>query len=156
MSTDSKSRFDDTGLIIVDHGSRRAESNDMLIQFVEMFRSRTCYAVVEPAHMELAEPSIDTAFARCVQAGAKRVAVMPYFLSPGRHWNSDIPCLTKQAASKHTGVEFLVGAPIGLHPLMVDLIQSRVEHCLSHAEGRAEECDVCVGTGRCLMQRSTD
>ena len=36
--------------------------------------------IVEPAHMELAEPSIATAFARCVERGATTVVVFPYFL----------------------------------------------------------------------------
>src|SRR5690606_11194870 len=76
-----------TGLVIVDHGSRRDESNQMLEDFVAMFRKLGDYRIVEPAHMELAEPSIATAFDRCVQRGAKRVVVAPYFLAPGRHWN---------------------------------------------------------------------
>ncbi|XP_073142970.1 sirohydrochlorin ferrochelatase, chloroplastic isoform X4 [Henckelia pumila] len=75
------------GVIIVDHGSRRDESNLMLNEFVDMFRERTKYPIVEPAHMELAAPSIKDAFDLCVQQGAKRVIVSPFFLSPGRHWN---------------------------------------------------------------------
>jgi hypothetical protein len=35
---------------------------------------------------ELAEPSIKDAFGKCVQLGASRAIVSPYFLSPGRHW----------------------------------------------------------------------
>jgi hypothetical protein len=47
-----------TGIVVVDHGSRAKASNDMLLEFVELFSSMTGYAVVEPAHMELAEPSV--------------------------------------------------------------------------------------------------
>ena len=36
---------------------------------------------------ELAEPTIKEAFGKCVQQGASRIIVSPYFLSPGRHWN---------------------------------------------------------------------
>lgn len=35
---------------------------------------------------ELAEPTIKEAFGKCVQQGASRVIVSPYFLSPGQHW----------------------------------------------------------------------
>ncbi|CAN6250247.1 unnamed protein product [Urochloa humidicola] len=62
----------------------------MLNDFVEMFRARTGYKIVEPAHMELAEPTTKDAFGKCVQQGASRVIVCPYFLSPGRHWKQDI------------------------------------------------------------------
>jgi len=141
-----------TGVVIVDHGSRRGESNTMLERFVGQFASQTQYMIVEPAHMELAEPSIATAFDRCVQRGAKRVIVIPYFLLPGKHWDKDIPHLTKDAARKHPGVQYLVGAPIGLHPMMIDVIQARLDHCVKHIAGEAPECESCEGTGRCELK----
>ena len=119
------------GIIIVDHGSRRDESNAMLLDVVEMFRRATGYEIIEPAHMELAEPSIQTAFGRCVEQGAKLVVVHPYFLLPGRHWHQDIPHLTAEAAQKHPGVEFTVTEPLGLHPLMSEIMQERIEASLS-------------------------
>ena len=146
---------DRTGIVIVDHGSKRAESNQMLEQFVEMFRGQTQFPIVEPAHMELAEPSIATAFGKCVQRGATCVVVAPYFLAPGKHWNQDIPQLTAEAAQEHPGIDYMVTAPIGLHPLMCELIGTRIDHCLKHAAGEAEECNVCAGTGRCMMHANT-
>ncbi len=145
---------DSTGVIIVDHGSRRGESNDMLLEVVRRFAAESHYKIVEPAHMEIAEPSVAAAFDRCVERGATRVVVMPYFLLPGKHWHQDIPNLTAAAAAKHPGVEFLVAAPLGLHPLIAEVIKSRVEHCVKHAAGEAGECDVCAGTGRCVMRRA--
>jgi len=138
-----------TAVVIVDHGSRRASSNEMLEELVARFAAESPGAIVEAAHMELAEPSIATAFARCVARGAERVVVMPYFLLPGRHWHRDIPELTREAAGRHPGVAYLVGSPIGLHPLMTGVIRARLEHCLARTEGRAEECESCAGTGRC-------
>ena len=142
-----------TALIIVDHGSKRHESNAMLELFVERFRAQSSYAIVEPAHMELAEPSISQAFERCVKAGAERVIVMPYFLLPGRHWSSDIPRLTREAATAHPEIQFMVTAPFGLHPMMMQIVESRVAHCLAYVNGQAGRCDVCVGseTG-CTLQ----
>lgn len=147
--TPADHNLDAIGIVIVDHGSRRASANEMLEEFVERFATATPYRIVEPAHMELAEPSIATAFDRCVARGAERIVVMPYFLSPGRHWHQDIPELTRLAARNHPGIPFLVGSPIGLHPLMAGVIQARLEHCLARAAGQAEECESCAGTGRC-------
>ena len=49
-----------TGIIIVDHGSRREESNQMLEEVAALFAKRFArrFSIVEPAHMEIAEPSI--------------------------------------------------------------------------------------------------
>jgi len=140
------------GVVVVDHGSRRAESNDMLLEVVKLFAEHTDWPIVEPAHMELAEPSIATAFARCVERGAKTVVVHPYFLLPGRHWNQDIPNLTAEAAAKHPDVRWMVTAPLGLHEMMASVMNSRIEHCLSHIEGKADECPICAGTGKCRLR----
>lgn len=151
---DSQMDMTRVGVIVVDHGSKRQESNDMLLQVVRLFEQATAYPIVEPAHMELAEPSIATAFDRCVQRGATTVVCHPYFLLPGRHWNQDIPNLTAEAASKHPGVRWMVTAPLGLHELMAKVMDSRIRHCLAHVQGHAEECEICHGTGRCQLHEA--
>jgi len=147
-----------TGIVIVDHGSRREASNLMLEQFVELFvQLKAQYPIVEPAHMEIARPSIADAVARCVERGARRVAVCPYFLAPGKHWHKDIPELTQAACVAVQGkteagvIPWVVTAPIGLMPLMADVIENRLTHCLLRASGKAGECDSCAGTGRCRL-----
>src|SRR3954452_19007205 len=142
------------GVILVDHGSRRVESNAMLLQVVDEFVRASGLRIVEPAHMELAEPSIATAFARCVERGAKTVVVFPYFLLPGRHWNDDIPRLAAAAADNHPGIRYLVTAPFGLHPLMAEIMQQRISHCLAHTRGEADTCELCAGTERCQLRGS--
>jgi len=124
----------------------------MLLDVVRQFAAATGWPIVEPAHMELAEPSIATAFGRCVARGAKTVVVFPYFLLPGRHWSNDIPRLSAEAAREHPGVRYLVTAPFGLHPRMADVMRDRIEHCLAHAEGNAETCELCAGTDRCQLR----
>ena len=119
-----------TGVIIVDHGSVRAESNETLEQLVDQFRERHEGGIIEPAHMEMAEPSIATAFDRCVEHGAKHIVVIPYFLGPGRHWKHDIPNLTHEAADRYDNVSFQVGEPIGLHPMMLDVVDARLNDAI--------------------------
>jgi len=76
------------GVVIVDHGSRRAQSNEMLHLFVDLCKQKMGHTIVEPAHMELADPSISYAFDRCVEQGAQRVIICPYFFFPGPDLNS--------------------------------------------------------------------
>jgi sirohydrochlorin ferrochelatase len=140
------------GVILVDHGSRRDESNAMLLDVVREFQAATGFAIVEAAHMELAEPSIGAAFARCVERGATKIVVFPYFLLPGRHWNEDIPHLAAAAARQHPGIRYLVTAPFGLHPLMSEIMRQRIEHCLAHCRGDVNACELCAGTDRCQLR----
>jgi sirohydrochlorin ferrochelatase len=135
-----------TGIIIVDHGSRLEESNQLLEQVARMFgeRFREKYEIVEPAHMELAEPSIATAYARCVQRGAERVVVCPFFLGPGKHWTMDIPRLTAEAAGGFPGTLYHVTPTLGIDDLMLDLLEKRISGCFSSNF----ICDTCRGTPR--------
>lgn len=142
------------GLILVDHGSKRDESNRMLLDVVERFADWSELPIVEPAHMELGEPSIDMAFDRCVERGAKLVVVFPYFLLPGRHWQSDIPQLVADAAKKHSGILYMVTAPLALHPLMLSIIGDRISHCLAHVQESGPNCDVCRDLPGCKLLES--
>lgn len=113
-------------IVLVDHGSRRDESNALLLEVAAAYRAHSARAIVEPAHMELAEPSIATAFARAASQGATHVTVVPYFLAPGKHWNEDIPRLAAEAAALHGGLSYVVAPPLGLHPLMLRIIDDRI------------------------------
>lgn len=138
-------------IILVDHGSRRDESNQLLLEVIDAFRQHSEWSIVEPAHMELAEPSIATAFARCVEQGAELVIVFPYFLSPGRHWNEDIPRLAAEAAVAYPGVHHLVTAPLGLHALMLQVIDERIATCLDRVTGAGDSCDLCDDSTGCTL-----
>src|SRR5256885_13914643 len=135
-----------TAIIIVDHGSRREESNLMLEELASLFAKRFAqlYEIVEPAHMEIAEPSIATAYDRCVKRGAQRVVVCPFFLGPGKHWTQDIPRLTAEAADAHPGTRYHVAQTLGIDDLILDLLDKRASHCVDHGLS----CDVCRGTPR--------
>ena len=134
------------GIIIVDHGSRRSQSNQLLEEVAALFARRFAqtFDIVEPAHMELAEPSIATAFHRCVERGADRVIVCPFFLGPGKHWTTDIPRLSAHAAANHPGTRYHVTMPLGIDDLIVDLLNKRVSHCVDHGFA----CESCSGTVR--------
>ena len=116
-----------TAILIVDHGSRRAESNQLLHDAARRFEKQSQYSIVEPAHMELAEPSIRQASDRCVSRGAQRVVVFPWFLSPGRHWTEDIPELVHEAAQQHPNVEWLVTPPFGIQPGLMTAVNDRID-----------------------------
>jgi sirohydrochlorin ferrochelatase len=133
------------GLIIVDHGSRSSESNALLNDIVGRFAKRfgPGFGLVEPAHMELAEPTIAQAYARCVDRGATHVIVCPLFLGPGKHWQEDIPRLAAEAALGFPTTQHQVAAPLGVDDLLLDLLAKRgfqslmslplaeLEHCQS-------------------------
>lgn len=128
-----------TAILLVDHGSRRAESNALLHDAARRFRLQSSYQIVEPAHMELAQPSIQQAFDRCVELGAHRIVVFPWFLSPGRHWTEDIPSLVRDAAARHPAISWIVTPPFGLHPGLFTAVADRIHVSLQKWEAELSE-----------------
>ena len=129
----------EVGIVLVDHGSRRDEANAMMHDVTALFKEVSGMAIVEPAHMELAEPSVEQAFARCVEQGARMVVVHPYCLSPGRHSRVDIPRLAAEAAAKHPGVAVAVTEPLGLEPRLCEVALTRVREALGAQDGITSE-----------------
>ena len=118
-----------TAVIIVDHGSRRAEANDMLLTVAAAYKSHSQISVVEAAHMEMAEPSISTAYKRCVELGAKHIICHPFFLSPGRHVQEDIPALMKEASLQYPDVTYSITSPLGMQSGIIELISKAINDC---------------------------
>ena len=121
------SGVDEPALVLVDHGSRAEEANQLIGAVAEAVRERMPGRTVLGAHMELAEPSLDAAIDNCVASGARRIVVHPYFLAPGRHSRDDIPRMVEEAARRHPGVSIRVSPPLGLHPGLIDAVLDRVE-----------------------------
>jgi sirohydrochlorin ferrochelatase len=112
--------------LLIDHGSRLDEANRLLDEIAVLVRAqRGGDALVEVAHMDLAEPTIAVGFARCVAAGATEVVAVPYFLGPGRHATEDVPRLVAEAAEAHDGVGWEVAEVLGAHPLLAQLVIER-------------------------------
>jgi sirohydrochlorin ferrochelatase len=114
-------------ILLVDHGSRLDDANAVLEEIASGVARRRPDAIVEVAHMELAEPSLAAALARCVARGARDVVVCPYFLGPGRHTTGDIPRLVEEARTAHPGVRVAVSAPLGFDDRLVDLVIDRAD-----------------------------
>jgi len=114
-------------ILLVDHGSRRAEANAQLGSLAERVRLRRPDVVVEVAHLELVEPTLAQGIEACVAAGAEEIAVVPYFLGPGRHIREDIPRQIDDARARHPDVVFRIGEPLGLHDRLIDALLERAD-----------------------------
>lgn len=118
---------DGPAILLVDHGSRRADANAQLEALAERLRARQPGRIVRVAHLEIAEPTIAQGIAACVEAGARQIVVHPYMLSPGRHSREDIPAAAAAAAREHPGVDVRVSEPLGLHDKLLDVVLERVD-----------------------------
>jgi sirohydrochlorin ferrochelatase len=116
---------DNVALLLIAHGSRQEEANADLREVVAAMRKRGEFAIVEGAFLELAEPTIEEGGARCVQLGAKRVIMLPYFLSAGVHVQQDLTAIRGKLAERFPAVDFRLAEPLGPHPLLLEIVAER-------------------------------
>ena len=115
-----------TAVLLIAHGSRRANANDDLVQLANLVIDRGPYEYVGVSYLELAEPTIFNGGRTCVEHGATRVLMLPYFLSAGVHVVSDLETHRDKLASEFPHVEFVLCPHLGLHPLMVEIVLERL------------------------------
>lgn len=115
-----------TAILLIAHGSRLATANADLLQLADQLRVRFPGHVIETAYLELTEPTIPQGVERCVSLGATRVLLLPYFLSAGTHVTEDLRRHRAQFAEQWPSLRFDLCPPLGLHPLMLDIVCDRL------------------------------
>lgn len=111
-------------LLVVAHGSRRAESNDEVRTLTERVRASAGerFATIECAFLELAPPTIPDGLEYLIGRGATHITVLPYFLAAGRHVAEDIPAEVDQTRSVHPDVTIEIAPYLGTSDAMPDLL----------------------------------
>ncbi|MFO0964441.1 MAG: CbiX/SirB N-terminal domain-containing protein [Gemmataceae bacterium] len=123
----------ETALLLIAHGSRQAEANEDLVWLADQLRTGGSYCAVVASYLELAEPGIAEGGRRCVAAGARRVILVPYFLSAGIHVRRDLEGQRERLADQHAGVAFVLAEPLGRDELLIEVVRRRIAESLAHA-----------------------
>jgi len=115
-----------SAILVIAHGSRLEEANADLAWLAGAIQQRCPDTLVELAYLEIAEPDILTAGTRCVDQGATRVVLLPYFLSPGRHAAQHLSEYRDELSLRFPTVTFELRQPLGRHPGLVDVVIDRL------------------------------
>eukprot|EP00536_Pseudo-nitzschia_multiseries_P017748 jgi/Psemu1/264485/estExt_Genewise1Plus.C_17830012 len=135
------------GVLLMDHGSRKAKSNARLQAMAKLYQLTLGYnedesdgdalteIIVRAAHMEIATPSIPDGLKELKDLGVDEIVCHPFFLSAdGRHVKEDIPQIIGDAIEDLWGEEtgakkipVVTTAPVGSNTqLMLGAIDSLV------------------------------
>ena len=141
----------DFGIVLAGHGSRDADGVREFEALAELVRTRAGKtAAVTHGYLEFSDPTISAAIEQNIAAGSRRIAVAPGVLLAARHAKNDMPSEMLEAARRHPEAEMHFGAPLGLHPKLLQLAQQRIVEAEGGASGliaRADTCLVLVGRG---------
>jgi sirohydrochlorin cobaltochelatase len=121
-------RYD--AVILVAHGARDARWMQPFERMAAELHSTVQPAVIALSFMEFATPTFAEATATVRAAGAKRVLVVPLFLSGGGHVAKDIPELIRPMRERHPEMVFETAGAVGEAPEVAAAMKSVVERLL--------------------------
>lgn len=120
-----------TGVLVLGHGSRARGVEDAMAQLAELVRLRLGVPLVQPAFLSFNRPDLAEGVAELVRRGARRVVVAPVFLSHGVHVQEDIPARLAEVRASYAGeVEIVAAGNLGNDPRVADIVADRVREVL--------------------------
>lgn len=131
----------DWAVALVGRGSTDPDANADLFKVARLVHDGRGFSLVEAGFVSLASPSVPETLERCRRLGARRIAVVPYFLFTGVL----VARIRRQAeewARAHPDVEVRCSDELGPEPALVQLVLDRFSEALS---GQARmNCDACA------------
>jgi sirohydrochlorin ferrochelatase len=115
-------------LVLVGHGSRAPEANAALADLASTL-ARDAGVATFPGSLEMTEPTIPDALRAAATSGARRIVVVPYFLSPGMHVRRDLTEIVA-AARTELGVTIEISDFLGAHPEVPRLLAELARNAL--------------------------
>ncbi len=112
-------------LIVVWHGSRRAEANEELIELSRMVMESNPNWQVHYAFVEFAQPSLEDKVRELVALGEKTIVLAPVFLTVGNHLAQGLPQRFEVLEEENPGLQLIMAHHLGADPLIAQLITKR-------------------------------
>ncbi len=126
--------MDRVALVLVGHGSKLPYSRDTLVKLANIIQRMQKFKTVEVGFIVRNKPTLQEAIKNVIDKGAKKVVVIPVFLTRGKHTEDDIPSIlnSKIESDKSTSqeIEIIYGAPLGPDRRVAEIIEERAQEAL--------------------------
>lgn len=116
----------DTAVVLARAGSTDPDAADDIAATARLLADRHPYRQVEPAFAGIAAPGLDGALGRCYDAGARRIALVPYLLFTG-HLAERVRGRAEAFAAAHPDANVAAAAHLGPDPAVARLVLERCE-----------------------------
>jgi len=114
-------------IILFSHGSTLCGAGETLKSLARQMEARGDAPIVRVGFLNFSEPRFGAAFDECVELGAGRIIIVPYFLVAGYFVKVELPKVLDPARLKHPEVQVLVAEAMRDHRSLEDALLSCVE-----------------------------
>ncbi len=113
----------DTGVLVVAVGSSHADANAGTATVADALARGSRWAGVRVAYATGPAPTINDGIEQLRQLGARRIAVAPWFIAPGR--------ITDRVAAVCSSAEIVMAEPLGAHRLVAATVLDRFDSAVA-------------------------
>ena len=142
--------FQDQALLLMAHGIRDAEARAEYRRIHAALAERMAPTTVVFSVLEFPGddglPSIEDGWRRCLQAGARRIVALPFFLFPAGHVREDLPNELRVAREAAGWADLELLPPLGAADELLDAVEARAREAAGPAAG-PNTAMILVGAG---------
>ena len=146
-------------IILFSHGSVLCGAGQNLFEIAARMQARGDAPIVEVGYLNFTEPTFAVAFRRCVELGATRVTVVPYFLIAGKFVKEDLPSFIEAARQEFPHVEVRTADAMRFHPLLSDALLACADRAQAPSvwrDTKAQAAAFCRASERCPLYGTED
>lgn len=131
------------GLLLVGHGSRLEYNKQLITTTAELMKEKSPEYIIKSCFLEYSNPTVVEGMDSMRGEDIDTLIVVPLFLAKGIHILRDIPRLIGIEAGKKSGVflkadgtevPLVYAEPIGIDPLLAELMLKNAETALNSLE----------------------
>jgi sirohydrochlorin cobaltochelatase len=129
-----------TAILLLGRGGSDPDANSDLYKISRLLWEKLNYRLVEPAFMGVTDPLVKEGVSRCIQLGAQKIVILPYFLFTGILIKR-LETMIEQFEIENPRVEFKLAGYFGFHKTLQTIVKERIEEAL---QGDVQmNCDTC-------------
>jgi sirohydrochlorin cobaltochelatase len=146
-------------IILFSHGSVLCGAGQNLAELAARMQVRGDASIVDVGYLNYTDPRFPDTVRRCVERGATRIIVVPYFLVAGKFVKDDLPAFVTAAQQEFPEVEFRVAEAIRFHPTLVDAMLACAERATEPSvwrDTKTQAAAFCRASSRCPLYGTDD
>lgn len=116
-----------TGLLVLGHGSKAAEADEIFTTIVNHVREISGFEHVAMGSLQLSRPTFAEGVQTLLEKGVQEMVIMPMFIFRGNHVKFDIPEELENLRKEYPDVRFVMAEPIGADNRLADIIEERAQ-----------------------------
>lgn len=113
-------------ILYICHGSRIETGCREALDFIDKTKPFIDAPIQEACFLELAAPTIELGWERCIAQGATEIIALPFLLLEAGHAKKDIPNILRKLHLRHPHIFLHCARPIGVHEKIIDILLERM------------------------------